>query len=85
MLIKYWKGCILDLVECCNTVMAINISEVIAEYLKDSFLDLVECCLRLSDVFYFSSIYIEGARTKISIFFSCVLGGGGGWKVNKKE
>ena len=48
--------------------MVINISEVIAEYLKGSFLDLVECCLRLSDVFYFSSIYIEGARTKISIF-----------------
>ena len=48
--------------------MAINISQVLVEHLKDSTLDLVECCLCLRDVFYFSSIYIEGARTKLFIF-----------------
>ena len=42
------------------------------KYLKDSILDLVECCLCLSNVFYFSSIYIEGVRTKVFIFFLVV-------------
>ena len=61
--------------------MVINISKVLAKYLKGGVFDLDEC---LSDVFYFSSIYIEGPRTKL-FFFSCILGGGGGWKENKKE
>ena len=42
------------------------------KYLKDSILDLVECCLCLSNVFYFSSIYIEGVRKKVFIFFLVV-------------
>ena len=45
------------------------------KYLKDSFLDSI--CL--NDVYYFSSICIEGARTNI---FSCVLRE---QKENKKE
>ena len=64
--------------------MVINISKVLAEYLKGSILGLVECCLCLSDVFYFTSIYIEGPRTELSIFCSCILGGRGRWKENKK-
>ena len=62
--------------------MAINISKVLVESLKASILGLVECCLRLSDVFYFSSICIEDQGQH---FFNCVLKGGGGWKENKER
>ena len=82
-MLNYLKYSIHDLVERCNIVMAINISKVLAKHLKGGVFDLDECCLRLSDVFYVSSIYIEGARTKLSIFFSCVLGGNDGWEENK--
>ena len=34
---------------------------------------------------YFSSLYIEGPRTKLSIFFNYVSGRGGGRKENKKK
>ena len=34
---------------------------------------------------YFSSIYIEGPRTKLSISFYGILEGRGGWKEKKKE
>ena len=30
-------------------------------------------------------VYIEGLRTKLSLFFSCVLGKRSGWKENKKS
>ena len=62
-----------------------NISKVLAKYLKGSVFDLDECCLRLSDVFYFSGIHIEGARAKLYCFFSCILGGKDGWEENKKR
>ena len=50
--------------------MVININKALIKCLKGSILDLVERCLCLSYVLYFSSIHIEGQRTKI---FSCVL------------
>ena len=65
---KYLKGCILVLIKFCNIVMAINISKILVEYLKGSIADLVKCCWHLGNVFYFSSIYIEVPRTKLSIF-----------------
>ena len=43
------------------------------------------CNLKIRDLGVKSSIYIEGARNKIISFFNCVLGGGSGWKENKKE
>ena len=49
-------------------IMAIDISNKLAEYLNVSILNLVECCLCLNDVFYFSSIHIEAPRTKLFIF-----------------
>ena len=49
--------------------MVINITKLLAEYLKGTILDLAECCLCLSDVFYFSSIHIEGLKTKLFIYF----------------
>ena len=52
--------------------MAINISKVLEKYLKFSVFDLGECYLCLGDVFYFSSINIEGPRTKLSTYFSVV-------------
>ena len=39
--------------------------------------------MRLGDVFYFSSLCIEGLWSKT--FFNCVLGGGGGSKENKER
>ena len=61
-------------------------SKVLGNVSNGRILDLVECCLCLSHVFfYFSSIHIEGPRTKLSIFFSSALGGRGVWNENKKS
>ena len=49
-------------------------SKALAIYLEGSILNLVEHYLRLTDVFYFSSICIKEPKKKSFIFFvSCVL------------
>ena len=50
--------------------MAINTNKSINKIFKGNILDLFQCCFRFSDFSYFSSIFIEGART---IVLSSVL------------
>ena len=63
--------------------MVINISKLLTKYFKGSILDLVKYCLCLSDLFYFSTTYIDGPKIlsilsiylilKLSFFFLVVI------------
>ena len=64
------EGSILDLAEFCLYLIDIS-SKVLATYLKGSILDLKTT---LAMFFSVVALCIEGPRTKLSIFFSCVLG-----------